>query len=474
MSGAGRGRGAPVAPTHDDPVVAAGSPAVGGPLGRHARPHPWWTPLRVVLALATLTGVLNVIHTAPCQTGAWWSGASYADLCYSDVPLSYVDSGRAEGLAPYDDADGRYPPSTEPAPVVALSWLSAAAARALSGGGDVSARAAVPLETLDAQPLVRQEAVTYYAVYALLMVAAMLALAAMLVGLSGRRPWDAAAFAVAPVLVLAATIGWDLLGAALAVGVLHTWSRGRPAAAGALLGAAVATAVWPLVVLVAMPPLAVRSRRLGAVLGAAGVALAVWLVLQVPPLLLARDTWWGTVNHTLDGTIGYGSLWRLAASYGVEVSPSLLVRFVLVALVLVVLGVWGLALGARRRPRLPQLALLLLVGGLVVWPVYSPQYVLWLLPFAVLARSRWRDLLVWQAGEVFYFLAIWWTLAGATVDADSVDKPYAVAIVVRVLAELWLAGVVVRDVLRPEHDPVRADLVTDDPAGGVLAEAPVR
>ena len=71
--------------------------------------------------------------------------------------------------------------------------------------------------------------------------------------------------------------------------------------------------------------------------------------------------------------------------------------------------------------------------------------------------------MVWQAGEVAYFLAIWWTLAGATVDAGTVDKPYAVAIVVRVLAQLWLAGVVLRDVLHPELDPVRADLVTDDP-----------
>ena len=43
--------------------------------------------------------------------------------------------------------------------------------------------------------------------------------------------------------------------------------------------------------------------------------------------------------------------------------------------------------------------------------VYSPQYVLWLLPLAVLARPRWRDLLIWQGAEVLYFLAIWYRLA---------------------------------------------------------------
>ena len=38
-----------VRPTHDDPVARAASESVGGPVGRRAAPHPWWTPVRVVL-----------------------------------------------------------------------------------------------------------------------------------------------------------------------------------------------------------------------------------------------------------------------------------------------------------------------------------------------------------------------------------------------------------------------------------------
>jgi hypothetical protein len=75
----------------------------------------------------------------------------------------------------------------------------------------------------------------------------------------------------------------------------------------------------------------------------------------------------------------------------------------------------------------------------------------------VLARPRWRDLLVWQAGEVLYFAMVWFYLGGYTASATSggQDRLYSLAILIRVTAEVYLAAVVVRDVLRPEHDPAR-------------------
>jgi uncharacterized membrane protein len=106
------------------------------------------------------------------------------------------------------------------------------------------------------------------------------------------------------------------------------------------------------------------------------------------------------------------------------------------------------------------------IGFLVVNKVYSPQYVLWLLPLVALARPCWRDVLVWTAGEVLYFGAVWLYLGGWTASATSgaPDAFYGWAIVIRVLAELYVAALVVRDILQPWHDPVRADGLTDDPA----------
>jgi uncharacterized membrane protein len=109
--------------------------------------------------------------------------------------------------------------------------------------------------------------------------------------------------------------------------------------------------------------------------------------------------------------------------------------------------------------------------------VYSPQYVLWLVPLAAMARPRWRDFLIWQVGEVVYFAAIWWHLAGYDVeDAKALGTElYAVATFIHVAATVYFAVMVIRDMVNPEHDPVRSDGIeadADDPGGGPFDGAP--
>jgi hypothetical protein len=111
---------------------------------------------------------------------------------------------------------------------------------------------------------------------------------------------------------------------------------------------------------------------------------------------------------------------------------------------------------APETPRLAQLGYLLVVGFLLVNKVYSPQYALWLLPLAVLARPRWRDQLIWQCGEIFYYASVWWYLGGHLEPGGGGDPGvYWLAIMVRMAAELYLVVIVVRDVLLPEYDVVR-------------------
>src|SRR5215469_17289675 len=93
------------------------------------------------------------------------------------------------------------------------------------------------------------------------------------------------------------------------------------------------------------------------------------------------------------------------------------------------------------------------------------------------ARPRVWAYLVWQAAEVGYFFAIWSYLitvaTGAPVEGGIGTGLYFTTLLARFLTVLLLCALVVRDILRPDADLVRA-AGDDDPAGGVLAEAPDR
>ena len=59
----------------------------------------------------------------------------------------------------------------------------------------------------------------------------------------------------------------------------------------------------------------------------------------------------------------------------------------ILGMVLLVAGTAWLTLAAPVRPRVAQVAFLLVAGFLLVNKVWSPQYSLWLLPLAVLAAK---------------------------------------------------------------------------------------
>ena len=142
----------------------------------------------------------------------------------------------------------------------------------------------------------------------------------------------------------------------------------------------------------------------------------------------------------------------------------LVLNVVSVALfVLCCAGIGVLAWRAPRTPRLAPLAFLVVAAFLLVNKAWSPQYSLWLVPLAVLALPRWRLLLAWMlvdalvwVPQMFYYL----TPAQKGLPPDW----FLGFVVARDAVVVLLCVLVVRSVLRPATDPVRAGLPGgDDP-----------
>lgn len=445
----------PVRPTREDEVAAAGSELIGGPIGRRALlGTSWWTPLRVVVIVAVGMFALGMVQKLPCYDSGWFFGASsqYTHACYSDIPHLYQGRGFADGLVPYfDKLPGdmdylEYPVLTGVFMEVA-AWLT-------PGSGSI----------------MLQEQVYWFVNAGMLMLCAAV-IAVCVVRTHRRRPWDGLLVALAPAFALTATINWDLLAVALTAAAMLMWSRSRPLAFGVLLGLATAAKLYPVFLLGPLFLLCWRAGKWREFFVATGGAVAAWLVVNLPVMIFAFDGWSKFYTFSQERGVDFGSFWLIWAQNTTTPPSTGFVNTAATVLVLLCfVGIAALALTAPRRPRFAQLAFLVVAAFILTNKVYSPQYVLWLVPLAVLARPKWRDFLIWQACEVAYFLGIWMYLAYTTSGDAHKGLPtdgYHWAIAAHLLGTLYLCGMVVRDILMPERDVVRRT-GDDDPSGGVL------
>ncbi len=443
-------------PSVTDGFVATVSQRFGGPLGRHAAVGGrWWNPLRVALLTGTLVYLAGVVFRLPCRYG----GDYFKNLCYSDIPLLYPGRGLMQGNTPYLDF-GDYPVLEYPVLTGYFLELERILTRLLGG-----------LQGTDLTPAQQAHSTLVFVdVNTVLLGWLFLVAVWAQVRTVPTRPWDGMMLAASPCVAAAALINWDMLPVALTACAMLAWAARRPGLAGVLLGLGIAAKLYPVVLLGPLFLLCLRSRRLADFFNTLSTCVVTWGLVNIPVLWLAPDAWRSFWQYNSERDGDFGSIWYVFALAGHPVSQLNVVSAGLFAFGCLVIA--ALIVVAPRRPRFGAVAFLVLVAFLLTNKVYSPQYVLWLLPFVILARPRWRDWLVFTAGELTYFVAIWWHLGGFLAPGDSsADRIYWLAVIIRMFTQSWVAVLVIRDMLMPEHDPVRAGGV-DDPTGGVLDGAP--
>ncbi|MDT0202443.1 glycosyltransferase 87 family protein [Nocardioides sp. AE5] len=458
---ADQGQGDVVAPSREDPVAAALSGSVGGASGEHARGHRWWTPLRVVLAVTAVVFALGMLQKVPCYQDTWNNGETrYSKMCYSDMPYLYTGRGFVEKLWPYtDDAEtnARFRVMEYPVGISYFAWGVSWVTHWVAGSPDIEDRPGTPLDQLRGEAQVQKEIRTYVAVSAVFLGIFTLIAAWFLVGVNPRRPWDALLFAAAPVLLFNALINWDLLAVTFVAGALWAWARDRPILTGVMIGLGTAAKLYPLFLLGGILVICIRRRQWMPMAWATFAAITAWLLANAPAYLTGPEAWKVFWSFNSDRGADLGSLWLALDRGGLELSNGFINNFSWAFFIAWCLGVLALGLIAPKTPRFTQLGFLIVAGFLLVNKVYSPQYVLWLLPLAVLAVPRWRDQIIWQAGELFYFASVWWYLGGHLRATDGGTPVYWAAIVLRMAVELYLVVIVVRDILRPEEDLVERE-----------------
>jgi uncharacterized membrane protein len=444
-----------VIPSRNDSLLRNFTEVVGGPMGRHSAPGEVspgpFTVERVLVILTVVAALIAVLAKDYCRVNGWETPSQFYATCYSDFPELFKNRGLGDGVFPFftQGSSFEYP--------VLMGVIAGLTALVVPGNG------AGPERILG-----------YFDVNTTLIVAIWIVTVLLTARMNKRRPWDAAMVAVAPGIVLAGFINWDMWAVGLLALAMYFFSRDKLVLAGICIGLGTATKLYPLLILGAVLVLALRSGQLRTFFTTAGAAIAAWLVVNLPIAAMNPSGWRYFFEFTQNRPAGYSSPWfayNLAAErlHWPQLTAasinSLALNLFLAACVLVAV----LALTASRRPRLAQVAFLIVGAFILTNKVYSPQFVIWLIPLLALARPRWRDFLVWQAAEALHWAAIWMYLgqatSGGTAQHNIDMSAYVLAVVLHMVMTAYLMARVVMDVLDPSQDPLRIH-GDDDPHGG--------
>lgn len=444
-----------VVPSRSDRLLSNFTELVGGPLGRRSAPGivspGFFTVERVLIILTVIAALAAILIKNYCRVNGWQTPSQFYSTCYSDFPELFRNRGLGDGAFPFftEGVLFEYP--------VLMGLIAGATALLVPGRGVTDSRV-----------------LGYFDVNATLVAAVWIVTVLATARMARRRPWDAAMVALAPGIVLAGMINWDMWAVALLALGMYFFSKERLVMAGILIGLGTATKLYPVLIFGAILLLALRTGKIQAFVVPASAAAVAWLLVNVP--FAAKDLagWKYFFEFTQDRPAGFSSPWfaynLVAERIGwIILTPEAINTLALYVFLVACVLIAVLALTAPQRPRLAQLAFLIVAAFILTNKVYSPQFVIWLIPLLALARPRWRDFLVWQGIEGLHWAAIWMYLGQVTsggVSQHNIDMPYYVlAVTAHMLATAYLMARIVFDIWDPHYDPVRRHFL-DDPQGG--------
>lgn len=440
-----------------DPLVHYLSDRWGGPAGRRlsSRRRGFWTLPKILTALTLLGIALALLSSQHCRVNGWGGTEVYHWGCYSDVAALWGSREfAAHPWAPFLDGytSFEYP---------ALTMLLASALAAATHGAD----AILGGTGLDYWE--QRTGLLYWDITFLVSAAAWVVLTLAVLKSAGSRPGRAAIVAVSPAIILGIGINWDIFAAAaLAVAVLcalrrHWWL------AGVLVGIGVSFKLYPLFLLGAVFTLALRRRLRPEAAAAVGwtdfgrlaaAAALTWAALNVPVMLVSFQAWAEFFVFSAERGAGWSSIWQVwGLLSGTPLSPEAVSTWSLVMFALSCLAVLLIGLTVPQPPGIVQLLLLIVAAFVIFNKVYSPQFMIWLVPLIALAGLRLRDVLIWHAFQILHFWAIWMHLAAQISSSDPQhlfdEKLYAAAVFGHVLSTLYICGLVVHQLYRRPAQP---------------------
>jgi hypothetical protein len=375
---------------------------------------------RILVVLAILAALLSVAKFSHCANTGWATPDQYVHACYSDLPALFEARGLSTNEWPFasDDNSVEYP--------------------------------VVTAMVMYATSFAADSPVSYFNINIFFLI--LLFIATVLV-VRKIRPEFAYLVPVAPAMIASLFINWDLWAIASMMIAIYWFDRKQYLASSVLLGISISTKFLPIFLLIPIVFIFWRDAKMKEAIKYLAITFGIWLAINLPFALTTPTGWWRFYKLNLDRGPDWGSFWLALQQLGINLTNLnyLSVLLLLIALTTIAILLFEL----KYTPSLASVAFFVIASVMLASKVYSPQYVLWLTPLAVIALTNSKDLhafWLWQTTEIIYHIAIWQHLAQVTDAKFGLGPtPFAILTLLRIAGTIYLMAVLARRALQARN-----------------------
>jgi len=375
---------------------------------------------KALVLLAIFATLISFTKFSHCESTSWATPDQYIHSCYSDFPSLFSERGLSDSTWPYasDTNSVEYP---------VLTGL-----------------------VMYATSFVAHTPISYFNFNALL-------IALLFIGLvhivRRIKPEYAYLVPIAPAMLASLYINWDLWAITTMLLSIYWFDRKAYLYSSLALAISISTKFIPVFLLLPILFILWRSNQLRDLVKYLLTMIIIWLAVNLPFILTTPTGWWRFYKLNMERQADWGSIWLAFNQLGLG-----LANLNYLAILLLLIGLTSFVIflfEIKNTPTLASVAFIVLAIVMIASKVYSPQYVLWLTPLAVIALTRKKDLhafWIWQAGETLYHVAIWQHLALFTGAKFGLQQGgYATITLIRIATTAYLAFVLIRRALQARN-----------------------
>jgi hypothetical protein len=376
--------------------------------------------VRTFVALAILASLLSVAKFSHCANTGWATPDQYVHACYSDLPALFEARGLSTNQWPFasDDNSVEYPVIT-----AMVMYVTSFAANS---------------------------PVSYFNINIFFLI--LLFIATVLI-VRKIRPEFAYLVPVAPAMIASLFINWDLWAIASMMLAIYWFDRKQFTYSALLMGLSISTKFLPVFLLIPIVFIFWRENKIKEAIKYIAIAFGTWLAINLPFAITTPTGWWRFYKLNLERGPDWGSFWLALQQLGINLTNLNYLSILLLLIALTTIAI--LLFEIKYTPTLASVSFFVLASVMLASKVYSPQYVLWLTPLAVIALTNKKDLhafWVWQATELIYHIAIWQHLAQVTDAKFGLGPtPFAILTLVRIGGTIYLMAVLARRALQARN-----------------------